>query len=107
MNRRRRRTVRPRPLPVHDQDHIHTTSACRKLCSILFHHALGDSGAVCSCLLACRNLRTFALSKVFRCLLISSRTFFQYPFAKIVTEQSTGPGFPISPLSLSDPSSER
>src|SRR3989442_6009504 len=43
----------------------------------------------------------------FRCLLISSRTFFQYPFAKIVTEQSTGPGFPIFPLSLSDPSSER
>src|SRR3989442_15586521 len=67
MNRRRRRTVRPRPLPVHDQDHIHTTSACRKLCSILFHHALGDSGAVCSCLLACRNLRTFALSKVVLC----------------------------------------
>src|SRR2546426_11740153 len=67
MNRRRRRSVPPRPLPGDDLDHTHTGSACRTRCSILFRHALGDRGAVCSCLLACRNLRTFALSKVVLC----------------------------------------
>src|SRR5712692_1442205 len=67
MNRLRRRTVRLRPLPVGYRDHTHTTLAYRRRCSILFRHALGDSGAVCSCPLACRNLRTFALSKAVLC----------------------------------------
>src|SRR2546428_10138783 len=68
MNRRRRRSVPPRPLPGDDLDRTHTTSACRTRYSILFRHALGDSGAVCSCLLACRNLRTYASSRVVLCI---------------------------------------